>query len=141
MSGAVEPGGEVSEEQLRRLMGHGQDPNTSEQLGRPYRRFASTAERVARRLEKLPETLAPADRGAQVALIEAEEAGKPTGVFGEVGEAGEVLSGLDGEVAAVDFPVFVDLKQGFGGMLADVGVFGVVGGDLWPRLREFGQGY
>lgn len=79
LSGPVGPGSEVSEEQLRRLMGYGQDPNTGEQLGRPYRRFATTAERIERRLEKLPEALSPHERAAHTGLIEAEEAGKPTG--------------------------------------------------------------
>lgn len=70
---------EVSEDQLRRLMGHGQDPDTGEHLGRPYRRFAGVAERVARRVDRLPESLDAAEREAQVALIQAEEAAKPTG--------------------------------------------------------------
>ena len=79
LSSLVAPGSEVSEGQLRRLMGYGQDPTTGEQLGRPYRRFATTAERIERRLEKLPADLSPDDRAAQIALIEAEEVGKPTG--------------------------------------------------------------
>ena len=72
-------GGAVSEEQLRRLMGYGQDPTTGEQLGRPYRKFATANDRVQRRLTRLPEDLTPAELSVQTALIEAEEAGKPTG--------------------------------------------------------------
>ena len=79
LSGDVANGDPVSEEQLRRLMGYGQDPNTGEQLGRPYRKFATATERAQRRVEKLPETLTTDERATQVKLIEAEEASKPTG--------------------------------------------------------------
>ena len=79
LSGGVAAGAAVTEEQLRRLMGFGQDPNSGEQLGRPYRKFATPAERVEHRLGKLSDTLTGEERAAQVALIEAEEAAKPTG--------------------------------------------------------------
>ncbi|MGO1315428.1 MAG: MobF family relaxase [Cellulomonadaceae bacterium] len=79
LSGGAVAGAAVSEEQLRRLMGHGQDPNSGEQLGRPYRKFATASERIARRVANLPDTLADEERAAQTALIEAEEAAKPTG--------------------------------------------------------------
>lgn len=79
LSRGVADGGLVSEEQLRRLMGFGRDPNSGEPLGRPYRKFATAAERVDRRLEKLPDTLIGEERATQTALIEAEEAAKPTG--------------------------------------------------------------
>ncbi|MDF2990587.1 MAG: conjugal transfer protein [Microbacterium sp.] len=72
-------GDEVSEEQLRRLMGHGQHPDTGELLGRPYRRFATVDERVERRVERLPNDLSQAERAAEVAAITAEESGRPTG--------------------------------------------------------------
>lgn len=78
LAGDIEAGASVSEAQLRRLMGHGQDPTTGEQLGRPYRKFATAAERVERRLTRLPETLTGSERATQQALIEAEEAQKPT---------------------------------------------------------------
>ena len=78
LTGDVSAGGPVGEEQLRRLMGHGQDPNTGEQLGRPYRKFATAAERTQRRIDKLPKSLTTGERTAQQALIEAEEAQKPT---------------------------------------------------------------
>jgi len=54
-------------------MGFGQDPNSGEQLGRPYRKFATATERVGRRVEKLSDALADEERAAQAALIEAEE--------------------------------------------------------------------
>jgi len=60
-------------------MGHGQDPNSGEQLGRPYRRFATATERTQRRVKQLPDTLTTRERAAQRTLIEAEEAQKPTG--------------------------------------------------------------
>jgi len=75
----VAAGTAVSDEQLRRLMGFGLDPNSGEPLGRPYRKFATATERVERRVEKFSDTLTDEERAAQVALIEAEEAGKPTG--------------------------------------------------------------
>lgn len=77
-SGVVS-GTAVSEEQLRRLMGLGQDPNSGEPLGRAYRTFATATERVARRLSKLSDALTDEERAAQTAAIEADEASKPTG--------------------------------------------------------------
>lgn len=47
-------------------------------MGRPYRRFATVSQRIDRRRERLPRTLTGAERAAQQALIEAEEAQKPT---------------------------------------------------------------
>lgn len=79
LSGGVAAGGAVTEEQLRRLMGHGRDPNSGEQLGRPFRKFATAAERVERRLGKLSNVLADEERATQTALIQAEEARKLTG--------------------------------------------------------------
>ncbi len=78
LTGDIAPGGSVSEEQLRRLMGEGRDPNSGEQLGRPYRKFATTAERIQRRVDQLPKSLNSGELVAQQALIEAEEAQKPT---------------------------------------------------------------
>lgn len=79
LAGDVAPGSPVGEEQLRRLMSFGQDPTTGAQLGRPYRTFASPADRVKRRLDALPKDLHVDEREAQAALIEVEEASKPTG--------------------------------------------------------------
>lgn len=79
--GLAEPvasGDEVSEEQLRRLLGHGQDPTNGEPLGRPYRSFAIESERVAARLEQLPDALTGEERAAETARIQAEEAAKPS---------------------------------------------------------------
>lgn len=70
---------DVSEEQLRRLMGFGQNPVTGDQLGRPYRTFASAAERIDRRLERLPDVLSPVERAEQKAMIASEEKRRPTG--------------------------------------------------------------
>ena len=79
LTGGVAAGTAVSEEQLRRLMGFGQDPNSGEQLGRPYRKFATATERVERQLGKLSDALTEEQRETEAALIEAEEASKPTG--------------------------------------------------------------
>ena len=79
LSSSIDRGSEVSEEQLRRLMGFGQDPNTGEQLGRPYRKFSSASDRVQRRVERLAEDLTPSEIALQAAMIEADESGKPTG--------------------------------------------------------------
>ncbi|MEB4613729.1 MobF family relaxase [Leucobacter sp. M11] len=79
LSGNLADGDSVSEEQLRRLMGYGQDPSTGSQLGRPYRKFATATERVQRRVEKLSVALTADERATQVGLIEAEEAAKQTG--------------------------------------------------------------
>src|SRR5699024_235491 len=70
-------GASVCEEHVRRLMGHGQDPNSGEQLGRPYRKFATAGERQTSRLDQLPNSLTAGERTAHQSLIEAEEAQKP----------------------------------------------------------------
>ena len=71
-------GDEVTEQQLRRLLGHGQDPTSGDQLGRPFRQFAPADERIQRRVDKLPPTLEPAERQAEVTRIEQEEAERDT---------------------------------------------------------------
>ncbi|PRI10486.1 conjugal transfer protein [Leucobacter massiliensis] len=79
LSGDLAEDSSVSEEQLRRLMGYGQDPISGEQLGRPYRKFAPSGERSQRRIEKLSESLTEEERAIEVGLIEVEEAAKSTG--------------------------------------------------------------
>lgn len=79
LAGKTIVGKPVAEEELRRLMGFGQDPTTAEQLGRPFRTFASASERVKRRVNALSAGLPAGERAAQATLIEAEEAAKPTG--------------------------------------------------------------
>lgn len=74
----VEAGSEVSEEQLRRLLGRGQDPTTGEQLGRPFRSFATESERVEARREQLPSSLSDEEREIEIARIQTEEAAKPS---------------------------------------------------------------
>lgn len=76
---ALDAESHVAEEQLRRLMGFGQDPATGEQLGRPYRSFATVQDRIERRLNRLPETLSPDEYAEQEAMIESEERRKPSG--------------------------------------------------------------
>ena len=74
----LDAGSEVSEEQLKRLLGHGQDPVTGEQLGRPFRRFASESDRVEARVAELSDALTVEERAAERARIQAEEAAKPS---------------------------------------------------------------
>jgi len=65
---------EVTEEQLRRLLGQGCDPVTGEPLGRAYPRFKTAAERADARIAQLSRRLSSEDREAAVARIRAEEA-------------------------------------------------------------------
>lgn len=74
----IDAGSEVSEKQLKRLLGHGRDPVSGEHLGRPFRRFMSESERVQARVEQLPESIADGERAAAVARIRVEEAAKPS---------------------------------------------------------------
>jgi len=69
----VDPGGAISEEQLRRLLGQGRDPITGAPLGLPYYHRATVKERVATRIDQLDQDLRPAERAAAVAQIETEE--------------------------------------------------------------------
>jgi len=73
----IRSGTQVSEEQLAHLIGRGEDPTTGEALGRPYRKYATAAQRAQRRIDRLPDTLPADERELHSALIEAEEAVKP----------------------------------------------------------------
>ena len=75
--GTLRSGDQVSERHLELLIGQGRDPVTGVPLGRPYPKYLSVTERVTQRVEALSETLTPAERDAQVALIEAEEVSRP----------------------------------------------------------------
>lgn len=75
----VAAGSEVSELQLKRLLGHAQDPNTGEPLGRPFRTFTPEAERVQARVDALPADLSEQERAVAQTSIEAQEAARPTG--------------------------------------------------------------
>lgn len=81
LAGLAQPpgvGDKVTEQQLRRLLGHGQDPASGDQLGRPFRQFAPAEERIQRRVNKLPPTLDPGERQTEVTRIEQEEAARST---------------------------------------------------------------
>lgn len=69
---------EVTEEQLRFLIGEGRHPVTGEPLGSPYRSFLTRQERIDRRTQALPDTLEEAEREQQLELIETEERQRPT---------------------------------------------------------------
>jgi conjugative relaxase-like TrwC/TraI family protein len=74
----VEPGGTVTEEHLRRLLGEGRDPVTGTPLGRAYYRHKSAAERIAARVGGLAPALSPAERAAAVEQVTAEEGVRET---------------------------------------------------------------
>ncbi|MHB1539003.1 MAG: MobF family relaxase, partial [Solirubrobacteraceae bacterium] len=69
----LDPGGAVSEEHLRRILGQGRDPITGEPLGLPYYHRATVKERIAARIDDLDADLGPAERAAAVAQIETQE--------------------------------------------------------------------
>ena len=55
--GALAVGDEVTEQQLQLLIGQGFDPVTKKALGRPYRKYPTTAERIERRTVSVDEAL------------------------------------------------------------------------------------
>ncbi len=69
----IEPGGMVTEDHLRRLLGQGHDPVTDDPLGLPYFRHKTVEERIATRVEHLDPELSADERAAAVESIEAEE--------------------------------------------------------------------
>ncbi len=69
----VEPGGAVSEDHLRRLLGQGRDPVTGDPLGLPYFRHKTVEERIATRVEHLDPELSADERAAAVERIGVEE--------------------------------------------------------------------
>jgi conjugative relaxase-like TrwC/TraI family protein len=77
-SATTRAGDEVTEEQLKRFLGAGQDPNSGVQLGRPYRNFAGVQDRVRARGGKLPGALTEEDRAAALLAIEQEENARQT---------------------------------------------------------------
>lgn len=74
---AIADGAEVTEDQLRLLIGQGRHPDTGDPLGSPYRVFLSRDERITRRIDALPDDVTGADRDEQVARIREEEGERP----------------------------------------------------------------
>jgi conjugative relaxase-like TrwC/TraI family protein len=72
-SGEIESGSEVSEEQLRLLLGAGCDPVTGEPLGKAWLKFTAAADRIDARVRRLPAELGVAERAEAVSLIESAE--------------------------------------------------------------------
>ena len=72
-NGELETGAEVTEEQLRLLLGAGRDPVTGEPLGKPWLKFTTAKERVDARVRVLPVGLGVAERAEAITLIEGEE--------------------------------------------------------------------
>ncbi|WP_188893451.1 MobF family relaxase [Microlunatus endophyticus] len=69
----IEPGGTVTEDHLRRLLGQGRDPLTNDPLGLPYLRHKKVEERIAGRVEHLAPELSADERAVAVERIEVEE--------------------------------------------------------------------
>jgi conjugative relaxase-like TrwC/TraI family protein len=75
-AGELETGAEVTEEQLRLLLGAGRDPVTGESLGKLWLKFATAKERIDARVQALLVGLGGAERSEAIALIEGEENGR-----------------------------------------------------------------
>ncbi len=73
-AGELVPRAEVTERQLRRLLGGGLDPITGQALGSAYRTYRTAAERALARIAELPDRLTAAEREQETARIQAEEA-------------------------------------------------------------------
>jgi conjugative relaxase-like TrwC/TraI family protein len=71
--GELVPGAEVTEEQLRLLLGSGRDPVTGEPLGKQWLKFKSAAQRIDARVGQLPGELSVGERAEAITLIEVEE--------------------------------------------------------------------
>jgi conjugative relaxase-like TrwC/TraI family protein len=69
----IEPGGTVTENHLRRLLGQGRDPVTNDPLGLPYFRHKTVEERISERVEHLDPDLSADEHAAAVERIEGEE--------------------------------------------------------------------
>lgn len=76
-SESITVGAEVTEEQLRLLIGQGRHPETGTHLGSPYRAFLAQAERVKRRTDALPDDLSDSERDHQIERIKVEEGERP----------------------------------------------------------------
>ncbi|MGN6782978.1 MAG: MobF family relaxase [Marmoricola sp.] len=74
--GQLQPGVQVTEEQLALLIGMGRDPITGEQLGRAYPSYKPLPDRIKDRVDRLDSDLSDEDRRAETARIEAEEAAR-----------------------------------------------------------------
>lgn len=66
--GDLEPGDEVTEEQLRLLLGQGRDPVTGNPLGKPWLKFEGAAERIEARIQQLPDELSVGDRSLAIVV-------------------------------------------------------------------------
>lgn len=72
-SGTPQEGDPVTGDQLKRLIGAGRHPLTGERLGRDYRQYKPTVQRIDERVADLAPTLTEAERTTEVARIESEE--------------------------------------------------------------------
>jgi len=74
--GGIAAGDEVTEPQLRRLLGAGRDPETGQPLGLSYYRYKKAAARIDARVRDFPAGLDNADRTERIDAIQAEEHGR-----------------------------------------------------------------
>lgn len=74
--GTIRTDQEVTETQLRLLLGNSRDPMTGQPLGKARAQFKSAKERIERRVRALPSNLAVAERAEAITQIEQEELAK-----------------------------------------------------------------
>lgn len=85
LSGRVRPGDVVTEEHLRRLIGHGQDPGTGEYLGRRYRTYSSVTEQAWKRADHVSNNLSSEQHDSRGSRVDSgkhrNQAGTPVAGF------------------------------------------------------------
>ncbi|WP_216656407.1 MobF family relaxase [Nocardioides marmotae] len=72
-AGQIQPGMQVTQEQLALLVGMGRDPVTGEQLGRAYPSYKRLADRIEERVAALDPEMTQEDCAGETTRIEAEE--------------------------------------------------------------------
>lgn len=75
-NGSIRTGQEVTEAELRLLLGNGRDPITGQHLGRARAQFKPARERIEHRVNMLPSHLTIAEQAEAITQIEREELGK-----------------------------------------------------------------
>ncbi|MGZ1489492.1 MobF family relaxase [Brevibacterium sediminis] len=118
--GRLTAGDEVSEAQLQLLVGMGRDPLTGDPLGLAFPAYKSMADRVQDRTADLDPELGPADRGRQVAQIEAEESERAS----------------RRAVAGFDFTFSIPKSASAVWAVADAGIQALIGGAHHAAVAE-----
>ena len=70
--GQIRLGSEVTESQLKLLLGMGRDPVSGEQLGLAFRKYPTVDERIAKRVAAIGPYLSKEEREARAAVVAAE---------------------------------------------------------------------